>query len=164
MSRRLPPGAKWITLPSGARRVELVLDVGEDQSTGQRRQIRRRFKTVEEATEAQADLLKQAREGSYVSRANLTVEQACADWLAGRRLRKGTLANYANSLKPLRRTYGAQPLQALTKKQVNELINRLQAGQVPRADERTPRPWQPSTINLMLRVLVLHPSFINHIV
>ena len=85
MSRRLPSGAKWITLPSGARRVELVLDVGEDPATGQRRQIRRRFKTVEEAIEAQAEILKQAREGSYVSRANLTIEQACADWLAGRR-------------------------------------------------------------------------------
>ncbi|MBN9620904.1 MAG: tyrosine-type recombinase/integrase [Actinobacteria bacterium] len=155
MSRRLPSGAKWITLPSGARRVELVLDVGEDPATGQRRQIRRRLKTVEEAIEAQAEILKQAREGSYVSRANLTIEQACADWLAGRRLRKGTLANYANSLKPLRRTYGAQTLQSLTKKQINELISRLQAGEVPRADGRGSRPWKPPTVNLMLRVLSL---------
>jgi len=39
MSRQLPPGAKWVTLPSGARRVELLLEVGSNAITGARRQV-----------------------------------------------------------------------------------------------------------------------------
>jgi hypothetical protein len=34
--RRLPPGARWVTLPSGVRRVEIVVDVGSDPATGKR--------------------------------------------------------------------------------------------------------------------------------
>lgn len=86
-------------------------------------------------------------------RSSVTVEQACGDWLAGRRLRRGTLANYANSLKPLRRAYGAVPLRQLTKRQINDLVTRLQGGEFVRADGRPGRPWTPPSVNLMLRVI-----------
>lgn len=151
--RNLPPGARWTTLPSGQRRVELVIDVGSDPATGKRQQARRRFKTAEEAVREYAKIKAQTHEGTYVGRSTVTVERVCADWLAGRRLRSNTLANYSNSLKPVTRTYGALPVQKLTKGHINDLVTRLQAGQVPRADGRRSRPWQPKTINLMLTVL-----------
>jgi integrase len=151
--RRLPPGAKWITLPSGARRVELVIDVGDDPATGQRRQARRRLKTVEEAIEAHAEIRKQARTGSYSPRSTLTVGALCQEWLSGRRLRKGTLANYRNSLKPVIAAYSALPARALTKRHINDLVIALQAGELQRADGRRRRPWKPASVNLMLKVL-----------
>src|SRR5665811_2390954 len=52
--RRLPPGAKWVTLPSGARRVEIVTDAGMNPATGKRRQVRRRFESEADATKAYA--------------------------------------------------------------------------------------------------------------
>ena len=156
MSRRqLPPGASWITLPSGARRVELVLDIGVDPATGRRRQTRRRYATAEEALEAYTAIRTEVREGRYVARTGLTVAEVCTDWLTGRRLRAGTLANYRNSLKPLIAAYGAVPIQSLTKKQLNELVTQLQSGQLQRADGKSRRPWKPKTVNLMLRVITM---------
>ena len=156
MSRRqLPPGASWITLPSGARRVELVLDIGVDPATGRRRQTRRRYATAEEALEAYTAIRTDVREGRYVARTGLTVAEVCTDWLTGRRLRAGTLANYRNSLKPLIAAYGAVPIQSLTKKQLNELVTQLQSGQLQRADGKSRRPWKPKTVNLMLRVITM---------
>ena len=153
--RQLPPGASWITLPSGARRVELVLDIGVDPATGRRRQTRRRYPTAEEALEAYTAIRTEVREGRYVARTGLTVAEVCTDWLTGRRLRAGTLANYRNSLKPLVAAYGAVPIQSLTKKQLNELITQLQSGQLQRADGKSRRPWKPKTVNLMLRVITM---------
>lgn len=157
MSRQLPPGAKWITLPSGARRVELVLDVGVNPITGDRRQVRRRYRTVEAAQAAYLQIATATNDGTLVTRSSrITVDQACADWLSSRRsLRRGALANYANSLKPVRRTYGSMPLEAMTVKHIDALITELQAGRVARVDGRQPRPWKPATVNLMLRVLSL---------
>lgn len=54
--QRLPPGARWLTLPGGERRVELTIDAGTDPSTGRRRQTRRRFRTAVEAIDAYAGL------------------------------------------------------------------------------------------------------------
>lgn len=157
MSRQLPPGAKWITLSSGARRVELVHELGINPVTGGRRQVRRRYRTVEAAQAAYLNIATAANEGTLVTRSSrITVDQACADWLSSRRsLRKGALANYANSLKPIRRTYGSLPLEALTVKHIDALIAELQAGRVARVDGRRPRQWKPATVNLMLRVLSL---------
>jgi hypothetical protein len=96
--RRLPPGARWVTLPSGARRVELVVDVGADPATGKRQQTRRRYQTVDEAIAAYGKIREQAREGTYVGRSTLTVKRICDDWLAGKRgARPTTLAGPGRS-------------------------------------------------------------------
>jgi integrase len=153
--RQLPPGASWITLPSGARRVELVLDIGVDPATGRRRQTRRRFATAEEALAAYTTIRSEVREGRYIAHTGLTVADVCTEWVEGRRLRKGTLANYRNSLKPVIAGYGALPIQALTKRHLNDLITQLESGELHRADGKPRRPWTPKTVNLMLRVLTM---------
>lgn len=153
--RTLPPGAKWITFDSGARRVELVLDVGIDPATGKRRQTRRRFKTADEAIDAYAKIHTSTRNGTYVGQSGITVAKACQDWIDGRRLRPSTIANYRQQLKPVIRTYGALPVRDLTKHHVDELVRDLQAGNVQRADKQRARKWGPRSVNLMLTVLVM---------
>lgn len=149
--RRLPPGAKWVELPNGERRVELVVDVGINPATGKRKQTRRRYKTADEAIAAYNEIKTEAREGTYVGRSGVTVEQLCGDWLAGRRgIRPSTLSGYRDVLKPVRAAYGALPAQKLTKKHLGDLIDQLVAGTLPRADGRLRRPWSGRTVNLML--------------
>ena len=120
--RRLPPGAKWVTLPSGAKRVEIVLDAGMNPATGKRRQVRRRFELEEDATKAYARMSADVDAGTFTTRSTKTVEVVCRDWLAGRRLRPSTLANYADVLKPLRGAHGAMPVQRLEKAHVDALV------------------------------------------
>ena len=152
--RRLPPGARWVTLPSGARRVELVVDVGRDPATGKRRQTRRRYATLDEAIAAYNEIRGAVRAGTYVGRSTVTVGELCDEWLAGRRkVRPSTLAGYRDALKPVVAAYGALPAQRLTKRHLTDLIDRLTAGTLLRADGRTRRPWSARTVNLMLFTL-----------
>ncbi|MGI8869473.1 MAG: site-specific integrase [Mycobacteriales bacterium] len=145
--KRLPPGTKWITLPSGARRVELVLDAGVYPATGKRRQVKRRLRTVEEACAEYARIRSTATAGSYVSRSRVTVEQVAAQWLAGRRVRPSTAAGYRDSLKPVLAAYGGKAIQGLDKGDIDRLMTSLLDG----AGRR--RAWRPRTVNLMLTVL-----------
>jgi integrase len=152
--RRLPPGAKWVTLPSKERRVELVADVGMDPATGKRKQTRRRYRTVEDAIEAYNKIKNEAREGTYVGRSGITVEQVCDNWLAGRRgIRPSTLAGYRNWLKPVIAVYGSLPAQKLTKRHLDDLIPLLVAGKLRRRDGHSIRAWSARSVNAMLGAL-----------
>lgn len=151
--RRLPPGAKWVTLPSGAKRVEIVLDAGMNPATGKRRQVRRRFESEAEATKAYARMSSDVSAGVFTTRSTKTVEVVCRDWLAGRRVRPSTLANYADVLKPLRAAHGAMPVQRLEKAHVDALVTSLAAGGLSMSNGRPRRPWSARSLNLMLTVL-----------
>src|SRR5665811_2352051 len=151
--RRLPPGAKWVTLPSGARRVEIVTDAGMNPATGKRRQVRRRFESEAEATKAYARMSSDVSAGVFTTRSTKTVEVVCRDWLAGRRVRPSTLANYADVLKPLRAAHGAMPVQRLEKAHIDALVTSLAAGGLLMSNGRPRRRWSPRSLNLMLTVL-----------
>jgi len=58
-------------------------------------------------------------------------------------------------MKPLIRTYGALPIQQLTKRNIDDLVTKLQAGDIPRADGRKARRWKARSVNLMLTILVM---------
>jgi integrase len=153
--RRLPPGSRWVTLPTGARRVEIVLDVGVDPATGKRQQTRRRFTTEDEARDEWAKLRSQTKSGTYVGRSALTLAAVVEEWLAGKRtsIRATTHAGYKDVLKPVINAYGGLPVQRLTKRHVSELIVGLRSGTVSRSDGKPRRPWKPRTVNLLLFVL-----------
>ena len=152
--RTLPPGAKWVVLPSGARRVEMVLDIGIDPATGRRQQIRRRFKTVDEAIDAYTKVKSDTRDGTYVRRSAMTVGEMLDLWLAGRHsLRETTAAGYRTALKPVIAAFSEMPVQNLTKQHVLGLIVFLRDGSFRRADGRKCKKWSGRTINLMLFVL-----------
>ncbi|MGN6243730.1 MAG: site-specific integrase [Motilibacteraceae bacterium] len=98
------------------------------------------------------------RAKTYVAPARETVRQAVDDWLAGRRsVRPSTLEGYRDVLKPVQRHLGALSLQSLSRRQLDELVNRLQAGDLPRdpADPEGPkhRPWSARSVRMMLAVL-----------
>jgi hypothetical protein len=152
--KRLPPGARWVTLPSGEKRVELVIDVGIDPATGKCRQTRRRLRTVEDAISTYAEIRNQSVSGSFVPRTSLTVEDAIRQRLASRHgLRASTLVGDADVLKPVVTAYGALSLRQLTKAHLVELATKLAEGGIPRGDGKRRKPWKPRTLNLFAQAI-----------
>lgn len=82
--RRLPPGARRVTLPSGERRVEVIIDAGVSPATGKRRQARRRFRTADEALTALTEIRAASKTGGYAVRSSLTLASLCESWLRSR--------------------------------------------------------------------------------
>ena len=105
--RQLPPQIRRVEL---ARRVgsklvvryQLTVDTG--MVDGKRKQLRRRYTTEKEARAALAEIQGQVAAGTYVQPSELTVGQACADWLRSRhKIRPTTAAGYEFMLQPVRR-------------------------------------------------------------
>ena len=66
--------------------------------------------------------------GTYHRPTAITVDEACDEWLAGRRgIRQVTLYSYEMDLKPVRRYLGAKKLQQLTKADGDALVRWLLA-------------------------------------
>jgi integrase len=152
--RRLPPGARKVILPSGTVRYELTVDIGPDPRTGNRRQKKRRYATEEELLTAYFTTRHEVATGTHVVKSRITLDQVCDDYLAGRRLAKNTLANYANVLKPLRRRHGHRSVQTLTKRHLDDLVNELVSVGFERADgKRRAGGWSNRSVNLMLKVI-----------
>jgi hypothetical protein len=90
MSRRqLPPQIRKLTVTDRKTRkvvvrYEVTVDAAVSPETGKRQQVRRRYATEQRARDALAEIQNGVAAGTFVSRSTLTVEQACADWLAGR--------------------------------------------------------------------------------
>lgn len=146
--KRLPPGMKKVTLASGAIRYEVILDAGIDPVTEKRRQTRKRYASLDEANDAYAKIATQVNEGTYVARSSVTVEKACADYVAGRhKLRPTSLSKLEYDLAPLRERHGEVLLQSLTKRHVDDLVKELVAGGSKTAKGRTRKPWSPAAVN-----------------
>lgn len=151
MSRRqLPPQIKKIVLKSGAVRYQVTTEAGTDPETGNRRQTKKRYRTEAEARDALAATTMAVRQGTFVPNSALTVDQACEDWLAGKRVRGTTATNYLNALQPVRDRYGAEVVQKLSKRHLDDLVTELLAGTAKKANGRTRRPWKPETVNATL--------------
>ena len=128
-------------------RYQLTVDAGVNPQTGKRQQVRRRFGTEKEARAALAEIGNGVTTGAFVSRSTLTVEQACAQWLAGRHsIRPTTRAAYEHALAPLRQRHGDLPVQKLTKGDLDLLVADLATG----VGART---WTANSINPMLNIV-----------
>ncbi len=85
-----------------------------------------------------------------MSRSALTIEQACANWLAGKHsIRATTRAAYEHALQPLRDRHGEVPAQQLSKAHLDGLVADLRAGTFPGHE----RKWAPNSINPMLNLI-----------
>ena len=92
--QQLPPQIKKITLKNGKVRYHVKENGRVDPITKQRPKLDKRFDTAQQARDALRDFQYQTARGTYVMRSTLTVEQACANWLAGRHgLRKPAKAS-----------------------------------------------------------------------
>ncbi|MCF8781256.1 site-specific integrase [Rhodococcus ruber] len=153
MSRRqrLLPGMRKVTLKSGEVRYEVTLDAGNDPVTGKRRQTRKRFKTLEEATRAHAAIAGEVDAGTYVVRSAVTVDQVCSDYIAGRHnLRATSLSKLEYDLAPLRERHSDMPLQALTKRHIDDLVRDLRAGGTTTAKGRVRKAWSAAAVNKVI--------------
>ncbi|AWK74262.1 recombinase XerD [Rhodococcus oxybenzonivorans] len=148
MSRRLPPGVRKITLPSGATRYELIVDAGPDPDTGKRRQTRKRFRTEKEVRTAYSEITSKVGNGEYTTRNIHTVDKVCADYLNGRhRLRPTSLSKLEYDLQPLRQLFGDLKVQQIKKSHIDEMIRRLRDGGTVTAAGRVRKPWSARSVN-----------------
>lgn len=158
--QQLPPQIKRIELSTKVRgrpsiRYQLTVDVGIDPTTGKRKQLRKRYRTEAEAREALDGIRGDVNKGIYVHPTTLTVRQACDDWLLSRHKLKPTTKRscYDDSLKPVRSELGDLPVQKLTRRHLDELVEQLRAGSLLRSNGRPRKPWSPRSCNLMLGIV-----------
>jgi integrase len=153
--QQLPPPIKKIEVTDRktgktVTRFELRVDAGMNQNTGQRQQVKRRYRTEKEARKALGEIGGQGAAGTFVARSVLTVEHACADWLAGlHSIEPTTRAAYEHALQLLRDRHGDMAVQQLSKAHLDRLVNDLVAGTFP--GHR--RKWIANSINPMLNVI-----------
>jgi integrase len=116
-----------------------------------RQQINRKYRTETEAIDVFTELSGQKAKGITAVVSKITVEKACADWLASKRGRNTSKSPRFYSLQPLRKRHGSDLLTELSNTDLDKLINDLMAGGIVPAKNRRRRAWQLSSVQLMLR-------------
>ena len=116
---------------SGGVRYEVRVDV--PQPDGTRLQVKRRYRTKSEATDAETDLRSEAKSGTFTRKAATTVREYLDGWVAGRiDVRSTTRANYHTHLVPVVKAYGDLPLQQLSKERLDRMVaDMTAAGRAP---------------------------------
>lgn len=154
--QQLPPQIKKVSITDrktgkGVVRYQVTVDTGINAQTGHRQQARRRYATEREARTALAEIADAAAKGNFVSRSTVTVDQMCADYLAGRhKLRESSRAKLEYDLAPLRERYGRVPVQRLSKGQIDALVADLVAGGTKTAKGRQRKPWSAESVNKVI--------------
>jgi len=157
--QQLPPQIKKVDILDRSTgktvvRYRVKVDVGAHPETGKRQQAKRHCRTEQEARKVLAELQNKAVTGTYVSPSKVTVEQVCANYIAGRHnLRESSLSKLAYDLAPLRERHGKLPVQKLTKAHVDKLVTDLVAGGTRTAKGRTRRPWSPVAVNKVIATI-----------
>lgn len=156
---------KRVILPSGEVRYRFSVDVGLKAKTvggvpvlgsdGKpvmvRDQRTHSFEKRKDAVDKRSSLLADKARGNMVAASKKTLSRHLDEWLAGRRLKRRTLGNYRDALKPVYENLGEIALQKLTKANVDKLVSRQLAE--GRRVNRPGTPLSPSTVRLMLTVL-----------
>lgn len=111
------------TSKSGSVTYEFRADVGS-KPDGTRDRRRFTYRTLAEARREFRRITTEVASGSYARKSAITVEDACEQWLAGRRgVRRVTLEGYTHDLKAVRRYLGGKKLQQLTKADGDALVD-----------------------------------------
>lgn len=152
-------------LPSQIRKVELTsrrngrpeiryevrLDVG---TNGQRHQVKRRYRTEQEARNALGRTIDQRASGTYILKTAVTMREVVEQWLAGKTGLRPTSWNHLRDyLKPVIDLYGDMPCQDLKKAHIDTLLRRLAEGDIPRRDKQTRRKWSGTSRHHLLQAL-----------
>lgn len=140
--RNLPPQIKRVTLPSGAIRYQVRVDL--NQGRADRKQTMRRFQTLREAKDFLNPILGDQHRGLHVAPSLLTIKEAVEKWLRAQRIKPTTLAAYTAALRPVVDELGSRTVQSITKDDVETLVQALQEGTTSRG------VWTSTTINPML--------------
>lgn len=98
------------------------VDVGT-KPDGSRERRKFTYRTKKEAQRELRRVSSEVAQGTYNRPTSVTVDEACNEWLAGRRgIRKVTHYGYEMDLKPVRRYLGGKKLQGLTKADGDALV------------------------------------------
>ena len=140
---RLPSYVTPRKTPAGVR---YEVRVNPPRGSDSRRQLKRRFETLDDAKDWYVSTTAAVAAGIHVSASRLTVERACKDWLAAKalRLKPTTMDAYTAALAPVIERYGDRRVQSITKADVEALVVELRAGSACR------QPWARTSINPML--------------
>ena len=148
MARKRPePGLKQVTVSDRrggeVEQWEATVDTGD--AGGRRKQSRKRFGTKREAKAWRDGILADRARGTHVTPATMTMATAVEDWLASRRNKQATtLDAYTAALRPVIEVLGEKPVQKVTVKDIDALVQALIDGTTPRGQ------WSPTSINPML--------------
>ena len=135
-----------------AVRYQLTVDTG--YVDGKRKQLRRRFKTEQEARKALAEVQGKVASGTYVQPTTLTVEQACAEWLKSRhKIKPTSAAGYEYVLQPIQSELGEIPVQKLTRRHIDDVVVKLREGGLERSNGRRRKAWSARSCNYALTAL-----------
>jgi integrase len=120
--------------------------VNPPRSGGTRRQLKRRFAAVADAVDWHTRTTAEFGDGTYIAPSELTVNEACEQWLAAKalRLKPTTMDAYTAALAPVIERYGDRRVQSIAKADVEALVVELRDGSACRV------PWQRTSINPML--------------
>ncbi len=145
--KRLEPGLKQVTVSDRrGGEVELweaTVDTGD--AGGKRKQSRKRFATKREAKAWRDGILADRSRGTHVAPAAMTMKDAVEGWLASRRNKRDTTIDaYTAALRPVVELLGECPVQKVTVKDIEALVQALIDGTTPRGK------WAPTSINPML--------------
>jgi integrase len=140
---RLPSYISRVETPAGVR---YEARVNPPRSGGTRRQLKRRFAAVADAVDWHTRTTAEFGDGTYIAPSELTVKEACEQWLAAKalRLKPTTIDAYTAALAPVIERYGDRRVQSITKADVEALIVELRAGTTLRV------PWARTSINPLL--------------
>lgn len=120
-TRRAEPIDKR-TAQNGTTTYHFMVDVGT-KPNGARDRQRFTYRTLTEARREYRRITSEVAAGTYIRPLDLTVDEACDEWIAGRRLRRQvTRSNYVNHLLPARRFMGGRKLAELTKADGDALV------------------------------------------
>ncbi|WP_433524214.1 site-specific integrase [Nocardia pseudovaccinii] len=110
------------TAKNGTVTYTFQIDVGT-KPDGTRDRQRFTYRTITEARREYRRIATEVADGRYIRLTDLTVNQACDEWIASRRtIRRVTLNNYKSHLKPVRRFFGGRKLAELTKPDGDKLV------------------------------------------
>ncbi len=144
--QQLPPQIRKVDLKTGTR-YEVVVDTGSPD--GRRTQTRRRFRTEREAKVFLVSTAAAVDTGTFVRPTERTLAAACQDWLAAKHnLKASTRRNYEVALQPVVDTLGAHPIQRIRKRDLDDLVAKLRAGEV---EDR--RAYKARSVNKLLMTL-----------
>ncbi|HUH71210.1 MAG TPA: site-specific integrase [Mycobacterium sp.] len=155
---RIPDYVKLVETARG-KRYEVRIEVGDP--AGKRRQQRRRFERLQDAIDAYAEERGDRARGTQITPTELTLQQACEQYLDALHVRANTRSAYTHVLRPAVTVLGDRPVQKITRADIERLVRGLQAGGVPSGQWRKPlklrqavatetEPWKATTIKPML--------------
>lgn len=119
--RRAEPINKHVA-KNGTVTYRFQVDIGI-KPDGNRNRQQSTYRTLAEARREYRRITTEVARGTFAALTELTVNDACDQWLADRRrIRRNSLERCRQELKPVRRRLGGKKLAQLTKKDGDELV------------------------------------------